>query len=160
MAHVAERTMSAANVSAPRRVALWVASLGGVGYCPIASGTAASAVSGAVIWLLPAPLMTQLIVLAVVVIVGLWSSDMACAATGIKDPSCVVIDELAGMLIACLMVRHTPGRIVAAFVLFRIFDIGKWFPMKQLERLPGGWGVMMDDLAAGVLARACLLPWT
>ncbi len=142
-----------------QRIGTWMASLGGIGYCPIASGTAASAVSAVAIFLLPSPLKTQLIVLAVVIGIGIWSSEMACASSGIKDPSLVVIDELAGMLIACLMLPHTPGHIAAAFTLFRIFDIGKWFPMKQLERLPGGWGVMMDDLAAGVLARACLLPW-
>lgn len=143
-----------------QRIGTWIASLGGIGYCPVASGTVASAVSGLVILLLPAPLKIQLIVLAVVIGIGIWSSEAACAASGVKDPPCVVIDELAGMLVACLMVPHTPGHIAAAFALFRLFDIGKWFPMKQLERLPGGWGVMMDDLAAGVLARACLLPWT
>ncbi len=145
-----------------QRIGLWVASLGGVGYCPIASGTAASAVSavGIWLWILPASLTAQLTVLGVVIVVGLWSCEMACVASGLKDPSCAVIDELAGMLIACLMLPQTPGHLTAAFLLFRLFDIGKWFPMKQLERLPGGWGIMMDDLAAGALARACLLPWT
>ena len=63
------------------------------------------------------------------------------------------------MLIACFMVPKTPVRLLVAFLLFRLFDIGKWFPMKQLERLPGGWGIVADDVAAGVLARLVMLLW-
>ena len=59
----------------------------------------------------------------------------------------------------CILALLVMGMTVASFLLFRVFDIGKWFPMKQLERLPGGLGIVADDVAAGLLARLCLLPW-
>ena len=71
----------------------------------------------------------------------------------------VVIDEVAGMLIACVALPHTPAHLGAVFLSFRSWDIVKCLPMKQLERLPDGWSIMADDIAAGLLARLCLLPW-
>ncbi len=76
--------------------------------------------------------------------------------TGKSDPSEVVIDELAGQWFALIALPHTIGYGIAAFVLFRIFDIFKPPPIKQLERLPGGWGVMLDDVAAGVMTCTIL----
>ena len=153
--------MSAAvrTPSRTERVAELVASLGGVGRCPIASGTAGSAVTVAAYLALPADAMAQAAVIGLVTILGLWASGVYAAAAKDPDPSRVVIDEAAGMLIACFMVPKSVGLIAAAFCLFRLLDIGKWFPMKQLERLPGGWGIMADDLAAGLLTRLMLWPW-
>jgi phosphatidylglycerophosphatase A len=74
-----------------------------------------------------------------------------CAATK-KDPSFVVIDEVAGMLIALAWTAPSPWSAGIAFVLFRAFDILKPFPIGRLERLPGAWGVMADDIAAGAVA--------
>ena len=68
-----------------------------------------------------------------------------------KDPSCVVIDEVAGIFITLLFIKElTLFNILLAFCLFRIFDIFKIFPVNKCEDLPGGWGVMTDDVAAGI----------
>ncbi len=142
------------------KMARALASLGGIGWCPVASGTAASAavvVAYGVLW--PLNAAWQAALLGGVLVAGLWSSEMSARHSG-HDPSYVVIDEMAGMLIACFMVPKSPGLLAAAFVLFRVLDIGKWSPMKQLERLPGGWGIMADDVAAGLIARLLLLAWT
>lgn len=136
-----------------------LASLGGVGYCPVASGTMGSAVALLGYLALPLQPGLQLGVIAGLTLVGLWASAVVAARVGDQDPGQVVIDEAAGMLIASFMVPKSIGWLAAAFVLFRLFDVGKWFPMKQLERLPGGWGIMADDLAAGLLARVVLLAW-
>lgn len=142
-------------------VASWLASLGGVGRLP-ASGTAASAVTvAAVILVPPVPLASQVAVIAAVTVLGWWAAQVCVAADpSDPDPHLVVIDEVAGMLIACVALPRTPWHFAGAFLAFRFWDIVKSFPMKQLERLPGGWGIMADDLAAGLLARLCLLPWT
>ena len=150
------------TVLAPRsnreRLALLLASVGGVGYCPVAPATAGSAVALGIYLIIPSAAAAQFGLLAFVVFVALWASGRV-AVRGGKDPSYVVIDEVAGMLVACFLLPKTPGVLAAAFVLFRILDIGKWFPMKQLERLPGGWGIVADDLAAGLLARLLLALW-
>lgn len=141
-------------------VARGIASLGGVGRLP-ASGTAASAVTVAAVFLMPAvPVASQVAVIAGVTLLGLWSAQAVVTEDpSDPDPHLVVIDEVAGMLIACVALPRTPAHFGAAFLAFRFWDIVKCFPMKQLERLPGGWGIMADDLAAGLLARLCLLPW-
>ncbi len=140
--------------------ARWIASLGGVGRLP-ASGTAASAVTVAAVFLVPAvPVASQVVVIAGVTLLGLWSAQAVVAEDpSDPDPHLVVIDEVAGMLIACVALPQTPAHLGAAFLAFRFWDIVKCFPMKQLERLPGGWGIMADDVAAGLLARLCLLLW-
>lgn len=81
-------------------------------------------------------------------------------ASGMEDPSFVVIDEVAGMAAALCLCPPTLLHAGFAFVLFRILDIWKPFPIGRLERLPGWWGIMADDLLAGFLAGAVtLLPW-
>jgi phosphatidylglycerophosphatase A len=74
-----------------------------------------------------------------------------------KDPHCVVIDEIVGMQIVLLSATPTTGGLVAAFALFRIFDVWKPFPIDRLQSLPGGWGIVVDDMLAGVYARAVLM---
>lgn len=69
-----------------------------------------------------------------------------------QDPGYVVVDEVAGQWIALIHSRVDLSHLLAAFLFFRIFDILKPWPARQLERLPGGWGIMFDDLAAGVYA--------
>ena len=142
-----------------QRLATCLASLGGLGRFPIAPGTVGSAVTIAAYVLLPLDAVVQLGVIALVIVLGLWSSSVAADHLEDEDPSLVIIDEMAGMLIGCFLLPKHPLALGLAFVVFRIFDIGKWFPMKQLERLPGGWGIMADDLAAGVLTRIVLLLW-
>jgi phosphatidylglycerophosphatase A len=92
--------------------------------------------------------------------VGAWACDVYAREKGQKDPPECVIDEFAGQWIACAFVPLSPFSFaplsllgfVLAFVLFRIFDIAKPWPISRLERLPGGLGIMADDLAAGLAA--------
>jgi len=132
--------------------------VGGVGGAPIAPGTAASAVTVAVLWLArPSPLVLALAV-AVVTALGIWASDEAERALGRgKDPGAIVVDEVAGMALSVLSVPLTPAILAVAFVLFRIFDVLKPFPANVSQRLPGGLGVMTDDLVAGLYALLLVL---
>ena len=83
--------------------------------------------------------------------------DLAARRLALKDPGCIVSDELAGQWLALLAAPLAWPWWLAAFVLFRVFDITKPWPMKALERLPGGWGIVTDDLMAGVYVAAILL---
>ena len=129
----------------------------GLGYAPIASGTVASA-AAAILWWYVAPVSTghQWLVSAIIVVVGIWASHVVAKQVKDEDPHIVVIDEVAGMWLALAGAPRTLPVVLIAFGLFRLFDIGKWTPMKQLERLHGGFGIMMDDVAAGLIARALL----
>ena len=88
---------------------------------------------------------------------GVWAAGVMETATGSHDPSEIVIDEVAGMWIALIGIPITWPGMVAAFLLFRLFDIWKPGPIDRLQNLPGGWGVMMDDVAAGALAGGLVL---
>ena len=134
-----------------------VATACGLGYAPIASGTVASAAAAALWYLLP-PLSpaAQWIACAAAALIGIWAAGAVAKQAGDHDPSIVVIDEVVGMWLALAAAPRTLPAILVAFGLFRFFDIGKWPPMKQLERLPGGFGIMMDDVAAGLISRALL----
>ena len=131
--------------------------MGGVGYAPIAPGTAASAVTAMILWLLAWPPLALTALLLVVLVVGTWASGVAEAALGTKDPGAIVVDEVAGMTISVLTVPLTPVVLVVGFVLFRIFDVVKPFPAGVSQRLGGGIGVMIDDVIAGLYALALLL---
>ena len=97
----------------------------------------------------------------VVTLLGFWAADRAEAILGGKDPGVIVIDEVAGMTLAVLGlvlidVPLTWARLAAAFVLFRLFDVLKPPPAHRFQELPGGRGVMLDDLVAGVYAFLAL----
>jgi phosphatidylglycerophosphatase A len=77
-------------------------------------------------------------------------------AAGRKDPSIVVIDEVVGMLVALWALPFQAGEALAAFLCFRLFDIVKPYPIRRLERQPGGWGIMLDDVLAGLYANAVI----
>jgi len=87
--------------------------------------------------------------------VGVWASGRLEQLYG-KDPSAAVIDEVLGMAMTLFAVPITPFNLVLGFVLFRIFDVVKLWPGRRLERLPGGWGIMMDDACAGLYAALVL----
>jgi len=86
------------------------------------------------------------------VAVGVPAATIAARESGREDPGFVVIDEVAGQWIALLGSPPNWRHALIALVLFRIFDITKPFPARQLERLPGGWGIVFDDVAAGLYA--------
>jgi phosphatidylglycerophosphatase A len=122
----------------------------------VAPGTVASAATALVLWLLALSTPALAVVLVAVTALGVWAADEAERALAVKDPGAIVIDEVAGMTLSVLLLRPTPAVLVAGFVLFRIFDVLKPFPANVAQRLPGGVGVMVDDLIAGLDALALL----
>ena len=99
------------------------------------------------------------------VCVAIWSAEEAGRSWGVADHPAIVIDEVVGLWLAVLIpltliplpIEHRGWLLLGAFALFRVFDIAKPWPVSWLERsLPGGWGVVADDLMAGVMAGLCL----
>jgi phosphatidylglycerophosphatase A len=136
------------------RFALAVATVGGAGYAPVAPGTAGSAVALAVLWLVPFSRPALVGFFVAVVVLGTWAAHRAEPLIGGKDPGAIVVDEVAGMTLSVLAAPLTPPVLVAGFLLFRVFDVLKPPPAGISQRLPGGIGVMVDDLIAGLYALA------
>ena len=123
------------------------------GYAPIAPGTAGSLV-GLVIALIPGILEPEIIIPLTLVTfaLGVYFSNRFSTATD-PDPSFVVIDEVVGMWIALFLLPFTPLALFLSFIVFRLLDIVKPFPARRLEHLPGGWGIMTDDVVAAIYAN-------
>ncbi|HEY3098425.1 MAG TPA: phosphatidylglycerophosphatase A [Methylomirabilota bacterium] len=134
------------------RLIIAIATVGGVGWAPVAPGTVASVVTVLVLWLVPFSQAGLVVFLIAVTVIGTWAADHAERALGAKDPGAIVIDEVAGMTLSVLTLPLTPLVLALAFVLFRVFDIVKPPPARQAQALPGGFGVMVDDLVAGFYA--------
>lgn len=134
------------------RLAILLATAGYAGYFPFAPGTVGSAVGlalfAAIRWL-DVPLAEPAAVV-VVAVVGIWAAGVAERHWGRTDPGAVVIDEVAGMLLTLAAVPVSWAGAVVGFLVFRAYDIVKPFGARQCERLPGGYGVMTDDLVAGL----------
>lgn len=129
----------------------------GLGFTPRMPGTVGALVG--VFVYLPAFLMPRewvlilpMAELAAILLLSAVAVPRVLRASGLQDPAWVVIDEVAGMLCALSMAVPDFMRILLAFLLFRLLDIFKPWPINRLERLPGAWGVMADDLFAGLLA--------
>ena len=139
-------------------IARTIATFFGVGYAPIAPGTAASLIALLAAWLMPSHLEPGILLAlsAVAYALGVWSCGVHAAKTGGVDPSECVIDEVAGQWLACALAPHSLLAFGIAFVLFRLFDITKIWPVSLGERLAGGWGIMTDDMIAGALV-ACII---
>lgn len=143
---------------------LWITA-GGLGYCPFASGTAGS-LGGVALALLawrfaPTPWIREallasgiLLFSAMTLRYGPWAEK----AFGRKDPSQAVSDEVAGFLLSVLLLPPAPLwlTLLLGFLLFRLFDIWKPGPLRGWQALPGGWGILADDLGAGLLANGVL----
>lgn len=156
------------KLSLNERAGYWVATGAGAGHMPVAPGTFGAAEGVVLFFIINALANNRLAlrsvwsVLLLTIInvalfsIGVWSSNRAIDATGIKDPGVVVIDEISGQLIALtpLIVAPSPAGIIVAFLLFRFFDIFKPYPINKLEHLNRGFGVMADDALAGVYAAA------
>ncbi len=135
----------------------------GLGYLPVAPGTWASAGAAAIYLGLraigsPACYVVLGALTLLVIALGLGVCPRAAELFESKDPHEFVLDEVAGQWLTCLLFawRGPLATAVAAFVAFRFFDILKPPPIRRLERIPGAWGVMVDDLAAAVYAAASL----
>lgn len=129
-----------------------------IGRIPFASGTFGSLVGLPIVYLLSrtdwavASILTAALILFSVRVAHLAEQQLKA-----KDPGCIVIDEIAGMCVTMLAIPLTLSTGIAGFFLFRIFDVIKPPPARQIEsRLKGGWGVVMDDVAAGVIANIVL----
>jgi phosphatidylglycerophosphatase A len=128
----------------------------GAGFSPVAPGTAGSLLAAAVIYLI-SPLPAQWLIAALFVL--FWIGVHAAAALEKelgKDPSQVVVDEIVGMGISLILAPKSGKIFLAAFLLFRLFDVWKPFPIRQAEKIPGGAGIMLDDVIAGVYALLVL----
>jgi phosphatidylglycerophosphatase A len=136
----------------------------GSGYAPFAPGTAGSALGLLLFWPLQRlPLSEQALVTAALFLVGVAAATHVARRVGIEDPSIVVWDEVIGMWVSLMALPFRPLTMALGFVLFRIMDVVKPYPARDLERLPGGWGIMADDVMAGIYAnlvlRVGLLVW-
>jgi phosphatidylglycerophosphatase A len=140
------------------RVALLVSSFGYVGRFPVAPGTAGSAAAlpvFVVVRLVGSPAL-EASVLVVLTVLGVWSATVTERQLGATDPSVVVIDEVVGMLATLAFMPLGWKGVLVGFLLFRLFDIIKPYPCGKAERLHGGWGIMADDVLAGVYANIVL----
>jgi phosphatidylglycerophosphatase A len=97
-----------------------------------------------------------IIAAAAVTLIGIPAATRVARASGLKDPQFIVIDEVAGQLVALIAVPLGWKTFLAGFILFRVFDIWKPFPIRRLERLPEGTGIVVDDLGAGLYALAAM----
>lgn len=136
-----------------------IATLGFIGYSPVAPGTLGSA-AGFLVVLLLRPGHAALLILSVFTfLIGWYASHQAEKLLG-KDSGHIVIDEVCGYFVSVLFIPTSTAYLIAALVLFRVFDILKPPPVRNIERaVPGGAGVMIDDVAAGVCANVCLQLW-
>jgi len=143
------------------KVALALATWFGCGYFPKGPGTVGSLGAIAVALLLSrgagwSPVACGVAV-AVLFFPAVWASQRVARLSGREDPQIVVVDEVAGQWMAFTGVSAWNWKsILAAFVLFRLFDIWKPSPVREAEKLPGGWGIMADDVVAGLYASLVL----
>jgi phosphatidylglycerophosphatase A len=137
----------------------------GVGHLQPGSGTWAAAITVllwwlAAHWLQPNWMTPAAVAISVAItLLGIPPSTTVAQESGKKDPGFVVIDEVAGQMIALIGVPIHWKYLLAGFILFRSFDIVKPFPLRRLEGLPGGTGIMMDDVGAGLYALVLLQLW-
>jgi len=140
-----------------KKIAIYAfASFLGTGFAPIAPATVAS-LAWAVLWGLIAPVgwPVQVGLLFLVLLIGVPCATWVEQREG-KDPSVVVSDEIAGMIVTYLGVSTGWAGWIAGFFWFRLFDIAKPYPVRRFESLPGGWGITLDDVAAGIYAHIAL----
>jgi len=130
---------------------------GPIGFIPWVPATFASFATAAVCWLAPPTATTVVLLTALLLLVGAWAASTAERLLQTEDPRNVVIDEIAGQLLSFAFLVPLNWKIaLAGFALFRLFDVAKPFPARAVERLPAGWGIMVDDLVAGLYAAIVL----
>jgi phosphatidylglycerophosphatase A len=125
----------------------------GIGFLPVAPGTFGSLAGATIYYLLWRHEIVFYAALFLLIIIGFSVSGRAEVLFGKKDPKCVVIDEVAGVMIAFILVPFTWFNIAMVFLLFRFMDIVKPYPIRKLERMPGSAGIMLDDILAGIYAN-------
>lgn len=141
-----------------RKWIIWIASGGYCGFFPFAPGTIGSVAALPFAFLLSG-LSTAAACIALILFSGMamWVADQAESISGCSDPGFIVIDEIAGMLFTLLGLPFGLRIVLAGFILFRIMDVIKPFPIGYLEsKIPGGAGVVIDDVVAGILCNGIL----
>ena len=128
----------------------------GVGYSPLVPGTCGSLAGLLLYLLIRNNLFLYLGITVLSMIVGFAVAGKAEELFKTKDPREVVIDELSGMLIVYLLVPYSLSNLVIGFIIFRLMDFLKLYPIQKLERLSRGWGIMLDDIAAAVYTNIIL----
>ncbi len=132
-----------------------VSTVFGIGYSPWAPGTMGSLAALAFWLILPTETASREVLgISVVSVLGILSSGRFSARLGIVDPGIIVVDEFVGQFISLLWTEHDIIHGLTAFLFFRILDIFKLGPIRWAEQLPGGVGIMADDMLAGLLAGA------
>lgn len=143
---------------AGRRLVLFCATGCGSGYVPVVPGTAGTAVAMALFFVLSSlSLSLYLLTTVAFIFISIWIAHQAAFCLQVKDPAQIVIDEIAGYLVTMTSFPFTWQYVAAGFIIFRILDIIKPFPAGWLDRnVAGGYGIVLDDVAAGIYANIVL----
>ena len=138
----------------------YIATLGFIGYLPVAPGTFGSLAAFILFILLKPSVFIHLTILFIIIPIGIISSHHAERVLNAKDSRHIVIDEFCGYLISVLFIPRSMGYAITAFFLFRFFDILKPFPIRKIESvLSGGKGIIADDIAAALYTNLILQIW-
>lgn len=136
-----------------KKVAFVIATWFGVGFSPIAPGTAGTFAALPLYFALRGFGATAILFAAFVLsVAGIWAAGVVAEHSAEEDPQFVVVDEVAGVLLTLAFAPHSWAGVALAVLLFRVFDMTKPFPARAAEDLPGGWGIVVDDLVAGAWA--------
>jgi phosphatidylglycerophosphatase A len=140
------------------RLAFAIATVFKAGYIPIAPGTVGSIIGLLVFWLIKdyASFTIEMFVAATLFFAGVWASTIVEQVLERHDPGVVIVDEVVGMLVALMLLPPTITVTFLAFLLFRVFDIIKPYPARRCEQLSRGWGIMMDDVVAGLYVNVLI----
>lgn len=139
------------------KLALILSSCFGIGLIPVAQGTFGT-LAGIPLAMALAHVgpMAAAYLLFFFVLLSIWTSGRSARALEKDDPAEVVIDETAGLLLTLFLLPATGFNLCLGFILFRFFDILKPFPIRRLEKVEGGAGIVLDDLLAGTYANLCI----
>ncbi len=140
-----------------QRLSEQISTVFGIGYTVYAPGTIGS-LFGLLLYMFikDLPIVWYVTFIVVLFLIGVLVSDVMEDVYGIKDPSFVVIDEVVGMLISMIAIPYSPLVAILGFLLFRIIDITKIPPLNWLEKLHGGFGIMIDDAVGGLIVNIIL----
>lgn len=128
-----------------------------VGYVPFAPGTAGSILGLFLYWAIPGTESFGLLAaILLLFLLGVWSAKAVEQVTGVEDNQIIVIDEIVGVLVTLMFFEKSFTWLVVGCILFRFFDIVKLYPARRAEEMPGGWGVMLDDVVAGIYSLVSL----
>ena len=141
-----------------RHAVMFLATGAYIGRLPFAPGSFGSLIGLPLVCLLAwLPLYMAVLVTLLFILAAVWVAGEGERALAVHDPGCIVIDEIAGMCVAMLGLPLTPFYVISGYVVFRILDIVKPPPARQVDRrLDGGWGIVMDDVIAGVMTNVVL----